>query len=154
MEKCSTKRIKIGKICDNEDIEMPDGQRIKQIEESGNNQLGIIPDSEIKNQVMKDTIRTKYLRRVRKSEKSELYPRNVFMRINQCSLAVVRYSEEIVDWTRGDLELLDRETRKILTCNDFFHSRANVARLYLKRYKGGIRIKSAKYCSINECNGL
>ena len=103
---------------------------------------------------MKDTIRTKYLRRVRKSEKSELYPRNVFMRINQCSLAVVRYSEEIVDWTRGDLELLDRETRKILTCNDFFHSRANVARLYLKRYKGGIRIKSAKYCSINECNGL
>ena len=154
MEKCSTKRIKIGKICDNEDIEMPDGQRIKQIEESGNNQLGIIPDSEIKNQVMKDTIRTKYLRRVRKSEKSELYPRNVFMRINQYSLAVVRYCEEIVDWTRGDLELLDRETRKILTCNDFFHSRANVARLYLKRYKGGIRIKSAKYCSINECNGL
>ena len=37
MEKCSTKRIKIRKICDNEDIEMPDGQRIKQIEESGNN---------------------------------------------------------------------------------------------------------------------
>ena len=103
---------------------------------------------------MKDTIRTKYLRRVRKSEKSKLYPRNVFMRINQWVLAVVRYSEGIVDWTSGDLELLDRETRKILTCNDFFRSRANVARLYVKRCKGRIRIISAKYCSISECNGL
>ena len=100
---------------------------------------------------MKDTIRTKYLRRVRKSEKSKLYPRNVFMRINQWVLAVVRYSEGIVDWTSGDL---DRETRKILTCNDFFRSRANVARLYVKRCKGRIRIISAKYCSISECNRL
>ena len=133
---------------------MPDGQRIKQIEESGYTYLGIIPGSEIKNQVMKDTIRTNYLRRVRESEKLKLYPRNVFMRINQWVLAVVRYSEGIADWTRGDLELLDRETRKILTCNDFFHSRTNVARLYVKRCKGGIPIISAKYCSISECNGL
>ena len=69
--------------------------------------------------------------------KSVLHARNVFMRINQWALGVVRYSAGIVDWIRGDKELLDSKTRKILTCNGLFHSFANVARLYLKRYKGG-----------------
>ena len=74
------------------DIKMPDGQRTKQIQESGCRCLGIIQDSEIKNHVMKDKIRTEYLRRVRKLAKSELYARNVFMGINQCVLGVVMYS--------------------------------------------------------------
>ena len=55
------------------------------------------------------------------------------MGINQWVLDVVRYSAGIVDWTREDLELLDKKTRKMLTCNGLFHPRANVARLYLKR---------------------
>ena len=61
---------------------------------------------------MKDKMRTEYLRRVRKLAKLELYARNVFMRINQWALGVVRYSTEIADCTREDLEPLDRETRK------------------------------------------
>ena len=66
---------------------------------------------------MKDKIRTEYLRRVRKLPKLGYYARNVLMGINQWVLCVVRYSTRIVDWTRGDLELLDRKTRKILTYN-------------------------------------
>ena len=61
---------------------------------------------------MKDKMRTEYLRRVRKLAKLELYARNVFMGINQWALGVVRYSTEIADCTREDLESLDRETRK------------------------------------------
>ena len=48
MNKCSTVRIKKGKICDMEDIKMPDGKRMKQIQESGYRYLGIFQDSEIK----------------------------------------------------------------------------------------------------------
>ena len=61
---------------------------------------------------MKDKMRTEYLRRVRKLAKLELCARNVFMGINQWALGVVRYSTEIADCTREDLEPLDRETRK------------------------------------------
>ena len=96
------------------DIEMPDGQRMKQIEENGYKYLGIIQDSEIKTQVMKYKTRTEYLRRVRKLAKSELYARNVFMGIKQWALGVVRYSARIVYWTRRDVEPLDRKIRKIL----------------------------------------
>ena len=93
-----------------EGIEMHIGQQMKQIDESAYKHLRIIQGSEIKTQVIKDQIRTKYLRRVKKLAKSELYARNVFMGINQWTL---RYNAEIVDWTRGDQELLDRNTRKI-----------------------------------------
>ena len=93
---------------------MPDGQRMKQIEENGYKYLGIIQDSEIKTQVMKYKTRTEYLRRVRKLAKSELYARNVFMGIKQWALGVVRYSARIVYWTRRDVEPLDRKIRKIL----------------------------------------
>ena len=44
---------------------------MKLIEESGCKYLGIIQDSESKNHVMKDKIRTEYLRRVRNSAKLE-----------------------------------------------------------------------------------
>ena len=93
-----------------EDIELPDGQQIKQIEESGCKYLGIIQDSELKTQVMKDKIRTEYLK---VSEIGIVY-KNVFMGINQWELGVVRYSAGIVDLSWGDLELLDRKTRKYL----------------------------------------
>ena len=53
--------------------------------------------------------------------------------MNQWTLGVVKYSAGIVDWTEGDLELLDRKERKFLTCNGLFHPCANVVRLYLKR---------------------
>ena len=57
----------------------------------------------------------------------------------------VRYGK-VVDWTRG--ELLDRMTRKILTCNGLFDPRANVA---MRRRK---RIKSAKDCILSKSNEL
>ena len=121
-------------------FEMVDGQQMRRIEESGSYYLGVIQDSEIKTQVMKNKIRTEYLRRVKKLAKSELHARNVFIRINQLVLGVVRNGAGIVDSTRGDLELLDRKTKKILTCNNLFHRCDNVVRLYLKRCKGKRRL--------------
>ena len=102
---------------------------------------------------MKDKITTEYLKRVRKLAKLELHARNAVKGINQQALGVVRNGAGIVDWTRGDLELLDRKTRKILTCKGLFRPRANVARLYLKRSEGRVLI-SAKDCILSECNGL
>ena len=52
---------------------------MKQTEESGCKYLGIIQDSELKTQVMKDKIRTEYLK---VSEIGIVY-KNVFMGINQ-----------------------------------------------------------------------
>ena len=66
---------------------------------------------------------------------------------------MVRYSAGIVDSTQGDLGLLDRKARKILTCNSLFHPCANDVRLYLKRCKGRRRLISAKDSVLSKCNG-
>ena len=61
---------------------MSDGQRMKQIKESGYKYLGIIQDNEIKTQVMKDKIRTIF--EESKKAKWEMYASNVlFVGINQ-----------------------------------------------------------------------
>ena len=66
---------------------------------------------------------------------------------------MVKYSAGIVDWTEGDLELLDRKERKFLTCNGLFHPCANVVRLYLKRWKGRRGVISVKDWVLSKCNG-
>ena len=53
--------------------------KVISFKETGYKYLGIIQDSKIKNHILKNKIRTEYLRRVRKLAKSELYARNVFM---------------------------------------------------------------------------
>ena len=93
------------------------------------------------------------MRRVRKLAKSELHARNVFIRINQWALGVVRYSAGNVDRTGGDLELWNRKDGKVLTCNGLFYPCANVVRLYLKRCEGRSRLISAKDCVLSQCNG-
>ena len=56
IDKCSTVCIKKGKICDMEDIEMPNGQRVKNIKENGYKYLGIIQNILHKLQKMKFSI--------------------------------------------------------------------------------------------------
>ena len=64
------------------------------------------------------------------------------------------YSGWSVDLTKGDLELLDSKTKKILTCNSLFHPPVNVARLYLKRCEQGRGLISVKCFVLSEWNGL
>ena len=115
------------------------------IQERGYKWQDIIQDGEIKTQIMKDKITTKYLRRVRKLAKSELYARNMFMGINQCVLVGIGY----FDWAGVDLGVMDRKERKN-TCDGLFYARANV-RLYLKRSEGERGLISAKDCVLGGC---
>ena len=56
IDKCSTVCIKKGKICVMEDIEMPNGQRVKNIKENGYKYLDIIQNILHKLQKMKFSI--------------------------------------------------------------------------------------------------
>ena len=153
-DKCKTvflNKGKIGKACV---IEMPDGEKLKEVEESGYKYLGILQDEGTRTIDMKDKLETEYLRRVRKLAKSKLYAGNVISAINQWALGVMRYSGGVIDWNRGDLVRIDIKTRKILTSNALFHPRANVARLYLKRKDGGRGLISVEQCVKSEENSL
>ena len=64
-------------------IKMPDGEMLKSLEEGDNyKHLGVLEANTIKHQSMKETVRKKYLRRVRKVLGSKLNGGNIITAIN------------------------------------------------------------------------
>ena len=61
---------------------------------------------------------------------------NMVKAINTWDVSLMRYSAGIVEWTKADLDVTDRNTRK-LTMYGMLHPRSNVSRLYLPRAEGG-----------------
>ena len=59
------------------------------------------------------------------------------MSINTWAAAVVRYSAGVIEWTKMELEEMDRNTRQLLIQYGVVHPRANVLRLYTPRTLGG-----------------
>ena len=106
------------------------------------------------NKEMKEKIRTEYIRRVKKLCKLRLNAGNFITGINTWATGVIRYSGGIVDWTKEELECMDRKTRKIMTLLKCLHPRSSVARLYLKRKGGGRGVLSVEKCIETERRGL
>ena len=52
-------------------------------------------------------------------------------------MPTIRYSADIIEWTKEEVKEMHRKTRKILAIHSGLHKRSNVARLYLPRSEGG-----------------
>ena len=59
-----------------------------------------------------------------------------------------------MNWTKEDLDNLDRRTRKPMTMHNVHHPKACVERLYLPRAKGGRGLISARDAVEEEVSGL
>ena len=56
--------------------------------------------------------------------------------IDTWTVSLMRYSAGIVEWTKADLDVTDRKTRKLMTMHGMLHPRSNVSRLHLPRSEG------------------
>ncbi len=63
------------------------------------------------------------------------------MAINTWAIPVLRYGAGIVNWSKAEMENMDRKTRKRITICGMLHPRASVDRLYLSRRCGGRGLK-------------
>ena len=77
-------------------------------------------------------VKKEYIRRVKKCLKSKLNGGNMVKAINTWAVSLMRYSAEIVEWTKADLDVTDRKTRKLMTMHGMLHPRSNVSRLYYR----------------------
>ena len=100
----------------------------------------------IMNREMKESIGNEYTRRVRLICKSNLNAGNVISGMNDWVIGVMRYSGAIIDWTKEELQDMDRKNRRIMTLNIYLHARSSVARLYMKQ-KEGVRV----LISVEDC---
>ena len=134
---------------------MPDGNILQDVkEEEGYRYLGILEADKIYNKQMKEVTSRTYLQRVKIVLKSQLDGKSIFQAINTWAVPVIRYSAGIVDWTKNELQELDRKTRKKLKLSGAHHHQADVDRLYVPRKAGGRGLQSIEEVVHREENAL
>ena len=153
-KKCAALTIEAGERVECEDIELPDGGRIKDVEEGGYKYLGVLEEAGIMAAEMKEKVRKEYLRRVKLVAGSKLSGGNLIKAVNVWAVSVVRYTAGILDWTEIEMDAMDVKTRKILTMNGAFHAKSSVDRLYMKRNVGGRGLIGVRFCIESEVRGL
>ena len=67
--------------------------------------------------------------------KSVLSNKHFFEAINSYAIPALSYGFPVLDWTITELEIIDRETRKMLQQYHAMHSQSDVTRLYLPTKK-------------------
>ena len=154
LQKCATIIMKRGKREEDDGVTLPDGEMMKDLGQDDYKYLGVLEANEIKMKEMKEKVRKEYIRRIKLLLESKLNGGNIIKAMNTWAVAVLRYSGGILDWTKEELENIDRKTRKIMTINRALHPRANVARLYLPRNTGGRGLRSAEETIRTEEHGL
>ena len=131
--------MKRGKVVNSDGIQLPNGESIKSVDEEGSKYLGMLEIDEIMNQTMKELVQKEYPRRLKKILKSRLNGKNIITAIYTWAVSLLRYGAGLINWTKNELQELDRKTRKKLTMYGAFHPKSNVNRLYLTRQgEGGV----------------
>ena len=154
IDKCATLEIRHGKQVACEGIELPGGEVMREVEESGYKYLGVLEGACIKTKEMKELVRKEYLKRVKLVANSWLYGGNMVQSVNTWAVSVVRYTAGILEWNDSELKAMDVKTRKLLTMKGAFHMNSSVDRLYLKREVGGRGLISVEECVKAEELGL
>ena len=106
--------------------------------------LGVLQYDTIKHKEMKELLRNEYFRRARKMLKSGLNSGNVIQAINSRAVPVIRYGAGIVDWTKNELQEMDRKTRKLLRIYRSMHPQFDIDWLYMKRVARGRGLQSVE----------
>ena len=114
IEKCTTLVMKRGKRFNSDGIKMPDDKAIKSFKGSeGYKYLGVLQAAEVQVQEIKRKVSNEYKRRVRKILETKLNGGNVTKDVSTWEIPVLRYSVAFLNWTKSELQKVDRRTRKL-----------------------------------------
>ena len=155
IKKCAVLILKRGKVTENRGIQLPKDEVIKSLSENeGYKYLGVLEADQIKHSEMKKNVTKEYYRRVRNILKSKLNGGNIITAINSKAVSLIRYGAGIINWTKEEVRIIDRKTRKLLTMYRALHPQADTDRLYMKREKGGRGMISIEDCIEMETHNM
>lgn len=154
ISKCAVLTMKRGKRAHCRGIKLPTEEVIAEPDDSGYKYLGVLEVDDILHREMKEITQKAYKNRLKLILKSKLNSKNLVHAINIWAVAVIRYGAAIVKWTVEEIDVLDRQTRKLMTMHGAFHPKSDVKRLYLKRALGGRGLVSVRDCVDGERRNL
>ena len=86
--------------------------------------------------------------------KSKLSGGNLVRGVNTWAVSLLRYSAAFVSWRKGELQAIERKTRKLFTIYGALHPKSDVDRLYIPRKEGGRGLISIEDCVELAIRGL
>ena len=102
LDKCAVLVLKRRKIFRTEGIELPGGKCMRVVNLDGYKYLGVLQLDSIKNGEMKEKVKSKYIRRVKKLLGSQLNGENVIAGMNTWAVGIIRYGAGMLDWTKEE----------------------------------------------------
>ena len=110
LDKCGAIAMKRGKVTACEGIMLNDKEVIGDVSIEGYRYFGIVERGDIAHEEMKQKTWKEYMDRVRKVMKSKLNGGNVIKAINTWATPLIRYGAGIIDWTKNEIDEIDRKT--------------------------------------------
>lgn len=155
LQKCAKVEVIRGKLSRREDIILSDGQIINNLgEERRYRYLGVQQTYEIKQLENKREAEEQMITRVRKILSTQLSAKNKITAINTWAIPAFSYTAGILNWSKTDLERLDRRVRAIFTQHGMLHPNSAIERLYIQRSEGGRGLTSIEITDLKEKNNL
>ncbi|XP_067942988.1 uncharacterized protein [Watersipora subatra] len=145
LDKRATITMIRGKLTGRGNIMLPNETEIHELEDNESYKyLGVMEADDIKQSEMKAKIKKEYIHRLMKVPKSKLTAGNLITAINIWAVSLYRYGAGIIQWTKTELQQLDRRTRKLMTMHKGLHPRSDVDRVYVERDQGGRGLMSVE----------
>ena len=137
IKKCGVLIIEKGQVIRTDEIRLPDGQHMKDSDETGHTYVVILETDKTKEKEMKERFSKEHLRRLRLISRQKLNARHKIMAVNTQAVSVMRYGAGILKWNTDELKSLDRRTRKFMKMHGALHPKSDVDRVYVSREMGG-----------------
>ncbi|KAL1448319.1 hypothetical protein WDU94_012418 [Cyamophila willieti] len=138
LEKCNVLNIKRGKVTHTNNIKLSDSTELQSLENDQTYKyLGMQQNLNINETESKEQFIEKFTKRVKIIMNTELYSRNKIQAINAWAVPTITYTFGIINWTKTDLQKVNRKVRTIMTQYRSHHPQSAVERLYLPRHMGG-----------------
>ena len=111
-----------GKRVHSDGITLPDGTQLRALgEEESCKYIGMLQADHVLHEESKERLKKEYVRQVKKCLKSKLNGGNIEKAINTWAVSLMRYSAGFVEWTKADIDVTDRKTRKFMTIYGMLH---------------------------------
>ena len=136
IDKCKKVTFQRGKIDHMENIQLDNGEELKSLEINQQYKYLVFGENLIIDKTAKSALKNEYFKRLKMILKSELSSKHTFEAINSYAIPALLYGFPMLNWTIMELEIIDKETRKMLQ-QYAMHSQSDVTRLYLLRKNGG-----------------
>ena len=114
IDKCKKVTIQRGKIDHMENIQLDNGEELKSLEINQQYKYLGFGENLIIDKTTKSALKNEYFKRLKMILKSELSCKHTFEAINLNAFPALSYGFPVFDWTITELEIIDRETRKML----------------------------------------